>query len=262
MKKINTKYRETKTLFTILFLFILILAEWSCKDDDTSIEPDKNIKNEKTEIYYYNNNNKQVISANDTLSLKLESTLTIYIDSVNSPSIHAQTPIDIQNNNNFSYDCHAREVALSGVMVTWNNNTESMAFYIDILPLNAYFYVQGTNFIINVTDETVKEAIQDELIKNYIPNYSAIKLSYKTLSNGDLVFVYGSEESTNGTFNEDGENISLLCSDHSYTILYAEENSKNEYSITQDLTRKFKEQYATENIQEVLTVTTLLKSNN
>lgn len=137
-----------------------------------------------------------------------------------------------------------------------------MAFYIDILPLNAYFYVQGTNFIINVTDETVKEAIQDELIKNYIPNYSAIKLSYKTLSNGDLVFVYGSEESTNGTFNEDGENISLLCSDHSYTILYAGENSKNEYSITQDLTRKFKEQYATENIQEVLTVTTLLKSNN
>lgn len=263
-KKMNIQYsihRKTNAFIYYLFLLILTIGGGSCKNDNEDII-DKPNENDKTEIYYYLNDEKQIISSNDTLSLKLKSTLTVYINSVHTPQLYAQSPINILDNNNSSYDCYARELALSGVMIIWNNNTESMTFYIKILPLNIYFYVGETNFIVNVTDEILKEVIQDELIKNYIPNYSAIKLSYKTLYDGDLSFVHDSEERIDGTFSEEGNNLNLLWGNHSNTIYYVGENSKNEYSITQDLTKIFKEQYSTVNVQEVLVVTTLLKVNS
>lgn len=263
MKKKNTQYTGYKAMRIFIYSLLLptlAMGGWSCQNNKEDVLPEGIINNE--EIYYYQNNEKQIISPNDTLSLKLKSTLTIYMDSINTPQIYAQAPIEIQENNNFSYDCYARELALSGVMMVWENNTKSMIFYINISPLYTYFYVGETNFIINVTDEALKDIIQEELITNYIPNYSAIKLSYNTLHDGDLTFVYKSEEIAEGSFRENGTNIDLLYKDHSNTIQYVGKNSENEYAITQDLTGIFKTQYSSENIQEVMVITTLLKVNS
>ncbi|MCC8134952.1 MAG: hypothetical protein LIP04_16255 [Tannerellaceae bacterium] len=67
-------------------------------------------------IYYLDGNEKHIISSNDTLTLSLTSTLTVYIDSIDDSKLYAQSPVEVLKKDIYSYDCYARQAALVGVM--------------------------------------------------------------------------------------------------------------------------------------------------
>ncbi len=246
--------------FRTIFLLFLLLGGLGCESDKKE-EPENPVI-ENTEIYYFAGNEKQIISQNDTLSLNLGSTLTIYIDSVDNSNMYTQSPIKITENNNYSYDCYAQQSALAGVMLLWNNDSEWMMFYINVLPSLVQYYVLETNCTIDVANEALKEMIQIDLENNYIPLYEIIKLTYTTSNSGNIEIEYKStEETIKGLFSEDDSGINMIYNgeEHYFSINYVGIIGIEEYSMTQDLTETFQTKYPTETINRILTSTTVLK---
>ncbi|MCC8096685.1 MAG: hypothetical protein LIP05_15970 [Tannerellaceae bacterium] len=246
--------------FGRIILCLVGLIVWSCHSEEDIIEEPDNIDTEIM-IYYLDGNEKHIISSNDTLTLSLASTLTVYIDSIDDSKLYAQSPVEVLKKDIYSYDCYARQAALAGVMFFWNNETAWKMFYINVLPIYIQYYIVETTCIIDVENESLKNMIETALLNSLLLQYSEIQLSYYTLESGDIILKNQTKKETiYGSFIEDNSSFCMLYNEEEYffSVHYTGEGIE-QYVITWDLTPIYQTQYPSEVMNEILLVSSVLK---
>lgn len=250
-------YKLTITYIILLTTFLL-----SCNNDDE----DSSINN--CVYYSFNESEKQLLNADDTLYGSVGDVFTLYLSSINDPIFYFNSmtdpyPVDVTDNENGEYIISFTEAARFIVIVKYyleKNSIEEklFRFYVNLQAKDTTYQILNNTCIIDVENDSLKNIISTEVKNSYVPlELSSYKLSYKyyetTTGKASGSLVYNSigvkNESYEGSFSKDNNLINMQYNNLNlyFTIL----NQNSTYYLKQDLTEIFKIKYSLDKINEV-----------
>jgi hypothetical protein len=252
-----------------LFVFFLLSAFFICCENGNGLEPGPAVKDSLQLSYSkFQGSKKYVISKYDTITLDMGDTLSLYVSTTGKLiGIWGDHNFEIQNKGDDEHYGIAIKacVASVGAFVENANSTGLVASFIVKIPSLIYEYivVENLSSTVDVGNETLKETIQKDLEKSYIPAYSTdYRLKCDTVNGGDLLlFQYSSKSTSNdtirGTFTTSNikKMADIVMSYNNSTYSFTSERAANYtygYVLKQDLTKEFRAKYPLENIREVV----------
>jgi hypothetical protein len=263
----NINFFQNSNMIRNLFIYLFLLPAFflSCKNDKESGPIDEGTlqlsysKSQKSE--------KHVISEKDTITLDIGDTLLVYVSTTSKfIGIFGDTNFEMQDKGNKEYYGIAKKtgVASVGAFAEREDATDlEVSFFIKIPSLiYEYIVVENLSSTVDVENEALKEIIQTELGKSYIPaRFTDYRLKCDTVNGGDLLLYKYSSGSTSsdtirGKFTtpdiKEMANMTMSYSGSTYYFTSKKDTlGEKFYIFKQDLTKEFRVKYPLETIREV-----------
>ncbi len=259
-----------KLINVILFVSILFFCV-CCKEDK---EEDTNENGVKLEIYYsYKDSDKQLISQNDTITVNLGDTLSLFVEVTGEYfGLWGDKSLEIQETGNREYSCVTKKTGIATIGSLAYGDTEIsdellFNFFVKVPSITYSYIVFGDpTFVIDIGNENLKNVIQTELEDSCIlAFFSYYKLECNTINGGSLLYRTASADTIMGTFSSSNiynmTDITMNFNGSTYNFTSEEDKESkliNGYLLKLDLTEKFRAKYPAETINEV-SITALTK---
>ena len=259
-------------LYYLSFVITFFVAFSACNDDD---DGDLDM-----EVYATYSGVTKAMTSGDSLTFMVEDTLTLTIGDgvavegsaagdyvvISSENLNVKTAQGSEN----TYLITANETGKAKVAIEDGSGEPHLILNINVVNEIVNYNVSESYTDIDVGDEKLKEDIENEVSKDFLPSTSKYILEYLKYDDpkeGLLGIVvpelYGSKDTITGTFTEktiSGEtHVIMQYNDQTVDFKYEEDPTKNLpfANLTEDLTEKYQEEYPNQEISKVHTITSV-----